>query len=400
MFRKIIYVFLIIISTSSCLDPYDINISDYEDLLVVDALITDEVKNHRVYLSRSVPNLDEMPEVETGAIVVITDENNVEEVLTEVGPGIYETDKLQFIARIGGTYTLNITTRSGDKYRSSPCTILPATIIDNVHFKAAKEWNDDETEELYGVNIMVDGSSYEGGYVRWLYDEDWKFRVPFPVMMDYNYALGDWEFVTPKNVTCWKNNISNQVVIHSFENQNSAELKDKKVCFVPSEATDKLSVRYSILVKQVSISKEEYEFWNKLKISTEDVGDVFGKQPFSIEGNIKNVYNPKEPVLGYFQTGSAVKQRLYINRQEINELELPVIKYDFGCRVDSFMVDGFSFNSPLEIYESQVLSGPYNLHDVIYAENSMAVIGLLLARPVCSDCTLTGESKQPDFWEE
>ncbi|MBR8536804.1 DUF4249 domain-containing protein [Carboxylicivirga sediminis] len=400
MYRKIVYVFLLTFCMISCLEPYDVDIADYEDLLVVDALITDEAKNHRVYLSRSVPNLDETPQVESGALVIITDEDNNEEVLTEISPGVYETDKLQFKAKVGGTYSLSIRTSAGETYLSSPCTLLPPTSIDNVHFRVAKEWNVDETEELFGVNILVDGSSYDGGYVRWLYDEDWKFRVPFPILMEYNYELGDWEHVAPANVTCWKNSISDQVVIHSFGNQNSAELKDKKVCFVPSEVTDKLSVRYSILVKQLSISKEEYEFWNKLKISTEDVGDVFGTQPFSIRGNIKNVNNPKEPVLGYFQTGSAVTHRIYIDRNEIADLELPIIKYDHGCRVDSFIADGLSYNSPLEIYEALVQTGSYNLYDAIYAENSMAVIGLLLARPVCSDCTLTGNDQQPDFWED
>ncbi len=400
MYRKIAYVFLLTFCMISCLEPYDVDIADYEDLLVVDALVTDEVKNHRVYLSRSVPSLDETPQVESGALVIVTDENNNEEVLTEISPGVYETDKLQFTARVGGTYTLSIRTATGDTYQSSPCTILPPTTIDNVHYKVAKEWNADETEELYGVNILVDGSSYEGGYVKWLYDEDWKFRVPYPIMLDYDYALNDWQYVKPENVICWKKNASKEVVIHSFTNQNTEILKDKMVCFVPSELTDKLSVRYSILVKQVSITKEEYEFWNKLKISTEDVGDVFGTQPFSIRGNIKNVENPKEPVLGYFQTGSVVSKRLYIDRKELDDMQLPNIKYNFGCRLDSFVADGLSYSSALEIYEELVLPGGYNLHDAIYADNSLAVIGLLLTRPVCSDCTLTGESQQPDFWED
>lgn len=400
MLQKIICVFVLSISLFSCLEPYDVNVSDYEDLLVVDALITDEAKNHRVYLSRSVPNLDETPEVESGALVVITDENNVEEVLTEISPGVYETDQLQFVARIGGTYTLSIITRNGDKYRSSPCTILPVTNIDNVHFKAGKEWNSDKTTELLGINILVDGRAFEGGYVRWMYDEDWKFRTPFPSRMRYDYSIDDWEYILPENNICWKDNESDEVVIHSFSNQNQPDIKNWKVCFVPSETTDKLTVRYSINVKQLSISQDEYEFWNKLKISTEGVGDVFGTQPFSISGNITNIADDKEPVLGYFQTGSVVSKRIFINRKEITEMGLPVFRYDQGCRLDTIKVDGMAYTSALEIYEKLVLTGAYSLFDAVYAETGFGISGLLLTNPVCSDCTLTGESQQPDFWEE
>jgi hypothetical protein len=235
--------------------------------------------------------------------------------------------------------------------------------------------------------------------VRWIYDEDWRFRIPYPVRLDYNYSLGDWEYIRIENEYCWKNNISNQIVIHSFANQNNSELKDKEVCFVPSEDTDKLTVRYSVNVKQLSISKQEYEFWNKLQISTENVGDVFGTQPFSITGNIKNVDDDKEPVLGYFQTGSVMAKRLYVDRADVEELNLPIMKYNAGCSIDSFEVDGYAYTSALQIYEDHVANGSYNLHDAIYGDG-LSIIGLLLARPVCSDCTKTGTLTKPDFWED
>ena len=400
MNRIIVITFLLAISISSCLEPYEVDISNYEDLLVVDALITDEVKNHRVYLTRSVPNLDTEPSVESGALVMITDETGKEEVLTEIEPGVYETDQLQFIARVGGTYTLTIRTSNGNTYQSEPCTIVPKSSINKVHYKKGKEWNVDETEEFEGIHILVDGTASEDTYVRWLYDEDWKFKVPYPVLMDYNYQTQDWEYMKIENEYCWKSYDSNQVLIHSFSNQENPTIKNREVCFVPSEVTDKLTVRYSVLVKQLSISKQEYEFWNKLKISTEDVGDVFGSQPFSITGNIQNTNDAKEPVLGYFQTGSVASERLYINRQEIADIELPIRSYKEGCRVDSFKADGLSYSSALEIYETLVVSGPYNLHDAIYSDMSMAVIGLLLAPPPCSDCTVTGNPQKPDFWED
>jgi len=399
MLKNITYVFLLL-GLLSCLEPYDVDISNYKDLLVVDALITDEVKNHHVYLSRSVPNLDEEPQLETGALVTITDENDFEEVLTEIEPGVYETDPLQFIARVGGTYVLNIRTRGGVNYQSSPCTIQAKTQIEDVYYKAGKQWSDDETEEWNGIHIMVDGNSHQGGYVRWMYDEDWKFKVPYPHRVEFNYIINDWDFLLPDNVVCWKKDFSNEIVIHSFSNQSNSQIKGKKICFVPSEVTDKLTVRYSILVKQLSISKEEFEFWNKLKMTTKDVGDAFGLQPFSISGNIRNLEDHKEPVLGYFQTGGVETKRMYINRKEISDKDIPIMAYNHNCSLEEFLTDESGYSSTVEMYEELVLAGSFAAFDVIYDDMGFSVIGLKLSRPVCADCTLTATSQRPDFWED
>ncbi|WP_430811398.1 MULTISPECIES: DUF4249 domain-containing protein [unclassified Carboxylicivirga] len=398
MTQKTLLTLFVLAGLWSCLEPYEVNLSDYEDLLVVDALITDENKSHYVRLSRSLSNSGDWPTMESGAFVSISDQKGNEEVLTETAAGIYQTDPMHFIARVGSTYTLNIRTAGGEEYRSSPCTLLPKTDIDKVHFKASRQWNDDKTEEWPGLDIMVDGDAYQGAYVRWLYEEDWKFEVPFPTRIEYNYSTLNWEYVTPKNEICWKNERSSGVFIHSFANQESSSLKNKKVCFVPSLHTDKLTVRYSILVRQLSISQEEYAFWNKLKISTENVGDVFGTQPFSIQGNVENVNEKNEPVLGYFQTGSVTAKRLYINRREMDDLGLPIQPYDFGCSLDSFMVDGFSFTSALQIYEEMVLNGNFHAHDGIYPENGVNLVGLMLSREKCADCRYTGDLQAPDFW--
>ncbi|TRX71690.1 DUF4249 domain-containing protein [Carboxylicivirga sp. M1479] len=400
MYRKLFYALIISIALYSCLEPYKLDVSDYENLLIVDALITDEDKNHQVYLSRSISNLDEEPQKVSNALVIIRDQFNNEEVLTEIAPGIYETDSFQFKVQVGNTYVLSIRTTDGQEYESVACEILPKSSINKVHYKRGKDWSADQTQEFLGLDIMVDGGSYNGGFVRWIYDEDWKFKVPFPTKMAYDEESDDWVLIPAENVQCWKHSQSNKMVVHSFANQSNTQIKNKKVCFVPSKATDKLSVRYSILVKQLSISRNEFDFWSKLKVSSEDVGDFAGTQPFSIVGNIKNINNPKEPVLGFFQTGSVSSKRLYINRSDATDLGLPIIPYDHNCRVDSFKVDGKPYTSLMEIYEQQVLNGSYYMHDGIFDENSGRLAGFLLTSPKCADCQVTGNINKPWFWED
>ena len=67
-------------------------------------------------------------------------------------------------------------------------------------------------------------------------------------------------------------------------------------------------LQYSILVKQYSISKSEFDFWDNLKKINDKSGDIFEYQPYPVNSNIHNVNNTKDRVLGYFQV-SAVKQK-------------------------------------------------------------------------------------------
>lgn len=398
--KRIAYILLAVVSFTSCLEPYEINIEDYEDLLVVDALITDELKNHKVILSRSTSTLNQTPKRESGALVIITDEEGYEEVLTEIEPGVYETDMRQFLAHEGVSYVLSIQTVTGEKYTSKPCLIQPKTVIEDIHYLPGKDWNEDQSQEFQGLRVLVDGTAQGVNYVRWMYEETWMFKVPYPTQVEYDYDELRWQYISPINVLCWKDSKSNSILIHSSAEQRNAEFFDKQVCFIPTSISDKLTVRYSILVKQLSISKDEYEFWKKLKFTTEDSGDPFGIQPYSIIGNIRNVINKNEPVLGYFQTASVVSKRIYINRDQIEKLNLPIMEFNYGCQLNNFYLKDSDYGSALDMYEGLVLNGSFSLFDAIYEQGSIEPAGLMLSSPRCSDCTKTGTLLKPDFWND
>lgn len=397
---KMKYLVFILVAVSSCLEPYELNIKNSENLLVVDGLVTDEIKNHRIILTRSISKLGQTPPKESGALVIISDNMGNEEVLTEVEPGVYETDWRQFKAEVGNTYVLSIQTAVGDKYKSTACTIQPKSIIKNIYFAAGKDWSEDQSVEFDGIKILLDGNAEDVGYVRWLYEEDWKFRVPYPTQVEYNYESLRWQYISPVNVTCWKTSHSNNINIHSCKNQEVEDFFDKQVCFVPTLTSDKLTIRYSVLVKQLSISEEEYVFWERLKATSEHAGDLFGKQPYSIVGNVNCVSNENEPVLGYFQTGSVVSERIFIDREEIEKLNLPIMGFTDGCQLNNFYLKDYDYGNALDMYKSLVLNGSFALYDAIYEQGSIEPAGLMLSSPRCSDCTKTGSNIKPKFWED
>ncbi len=390
---------VLIVALGSCLDPYSVNIDGYDNLLVVDGLITDEDKEHQIILRRSTSDISMPSAYEPNATVKIIEDSGIEHLLSEVNPGIYKTDKNSFQAILGKTYALSIQTSDGKQYTSNPCELLPHSRLDRIHYKKNVKWDINEEYQNEGLSIYVDGSGVMDSYVRWIYEEDWKFNVPYPERWIYDENK-ELQSITPMNQFCWSKEWSINANVHSFQNQINPKILNKEVQFVPTGLSNKMSIRYSILVKQLTISRAEYEFWSQLKESTENVGGVFASQPYSIKGNVRNVADETEPVLGYFQVGSVVSERIYINKADVTDLDLPMVSPTEGCRLDSFLVDGISYFSPYQIYEEQVLNGSLNFHEPVYADASMDVIGLLLSINMCADCTLKGVIDPPDFWED
>lgn len=393
MLRNITLLFFLLVYMSSCVEPYNVVVSKYKDLLVVDAQITNENKSHEVKLTRSIANLDVTPTLETDAVVIISCDDGTNEILKEVEPGVYKTDSVNFIVKVGGVYTLSIQTSNGKKYHSDKCEILEPTEIDRVYFDR-NELISVNNESLEGISFFVDGKAAENSYLRWMYEEGWKFSVPYPTRIgfDENNKL---KHIPSKNRYCWKKSSSNQILIQSLQSQNTTEIKGKEVCFIPSDNTDKFNMKYAINIKQLRISKKEYDFLDKLKESSEEVGDISGTQPFSIKGNIISDTDEDEPVLGYFQTGSVTSSRVFIDHDEA--LSLPLFLRDNTpyCPLDTVLLDNERYKVLYDIYEKFDINGSKRVFDVLPLNS-----GLLFVYPRCCDCSVTGSLKKPLYWED
>ncbi|MCU4166189.1 DUF4249 domain-containing protein [Carboxylicivirga caseinilyticus] len=399
MLRKIISGFVLILIAYSCIEPYSLNIDGYDNLLVVDALITDENVAHTVLLRRSTTNIEEESPYESGASVYVTNATGQQYYFAEFSPGTYKSDSTELIVKQGDKFTLHIQTSDGNTYQSDECEILAKTEIDKVYFSKNTEWDENDEYENVGISIYVDGSASESAYVRWKYEEDWKFKTPFPE----RYAFDEDEELVElpiENYYCWKHNSSNNINVYSFGDQVGGNINSREINFITTGLNDRLTIRYSINVKQLSISREEYEYWRKLSESTEAVGDVFAKQPFSLVGNIQNLNDESEPVLGYFQTGSVVSKRLYINTDDIKDFDVPMYSIYDNCSLDTATVDGITYNTIYEVYVGKVVNGNWNFYDPIYDEMGFSVVAMLLSSQICSDCTVRGAINPPNFWEE
>ncbi len=407
--KKLFLIFcIVLLALTTCIDPYFLNLEEYESLLVVDGLITDQPVPYTIKLSRTFQNEEILPVAVSNAEVSVQDENGIIAVFQEEDPGIYRSDSANFLGRVGGIYTLLIKTDDGLEYESDPCSMMGVPGIDSIYFVYDKELINNGTEEEEGIRIYLDAGNKneECKYFRWEFDEVWIFRIPYPV--NYKYIGGGKVELIPnvENHICWKFGQSKDVLIHSTELQKISQVSRQALNFIASGKSDRLQRQYSIHVKQYSLSESEYEFWNNLKQVSESGGDIFEKQPFSIIGNIHCINREDEKVLGYFQVSAVTKMRKYITRGQLVDMDIPFYKYP--CESVEY--------SPYDLYGPNL---PYPVPPEIYDEvyNRFIRLGYAFIRPTdeivpgsgvitkfvfatkeCSDCSLTGDPNKPDFW--
>jgi hypothetical protein len=141
-------------------------------------------------------------------------------------------------------------------------------------------------------------------------------------------------------------------------------------------------LRYSLLVKQFTVSKNAYTFWNAVKESNSDDELLYSKQPYQVRGNVFNTSDDTEPVLGYFHVAGISEKRVFVDRPKA-----PVpLRYSV-CELDE---------ADFEAYGQRHMADP-----VYYPIFAIESPGGRRAIPPkgCVDCTLKGgTTEKPDFW--
>ncbi|MEX0313873.1 MAG: DUF4249 family protein, partial [Allomuricauda sp.] len=100
-----------------CIEEFEPKINDFEDFLVVEATISNEMKHQIIYLDRTYRFEDETDSLGTsaskiGAQVRVLDNIGNEYVFNETEPGVY-TSTAPFKAESNVNYQLKITTDDG-----------------------------------------------------------------------------------------------------------------------------------------------------------------------------------------------------------------------------------------------------------------------------------------------
>ena len=297
---RLVVILLILLNTDSCIINYVPKIGDYEEVLVVEGLITDQPEINTIKISKSQPIWKrQFPWPLTGCIVTISDNLGQNYKLKETSTiGVYITDPASFRGVVGREYTLHVKTTSESvnlSYESLPMKMIPVPPIDSIYYE--KKIFAQSALPVEGCNIYLNthDPSNNCRFYRWEYSETWEFHIPF----DF-----------PNNV-CWLSNNPAEILI-----KNASSLSDASINRLPvisiTDPVDRLSVKYSILVNQFSLNEDEYFYWERIKNMANPAGGLYDIIPASIPNNIYCLEEPYKKVVGYFSVSAMTSKRLFI----------------------------------------------------------------------------------------
>ncbi|MBX2940997.1 MAG: DUF4249 domain-containing protein [Cyclobacteriaceae bacterium] len=300
---------LVYLLVASCISPFEPVIVKDNPKLTVDGLITDQPGPYRITLRYSAPYVNDetvFSRYEANASVSIFDDLGNSETLSYKEYGVYETLP-DFIGKVGRSYSLNIKVPNGKTYQSQPEQLRQTAAIDSVYTTY---------EELHGVYLRGLFSLYldfsDPIESKDFYQWDWvhyKFEPYCLISYKYNRAVNCCG-------PCWSiDRCYGCIHIQSDKFYNGQKVKRIAITTIPYETKDP----YFIIIKQKSLTESAYKFWQSVSEQIENAGGIFDKPPVTIKGNIVNINDPTEQVLGFFGASSIVEKSIYIPRNKIDK---------------------------------------------------------------------------------
>ncbi len=406
-----VYLILLVLFATSCIEEIDTTSFTYEKLLVVDANISDQAKAHEVRLFYTSPidgDVDDTFNAATGATVWVEDNLGIRTYFTEQSSGNY-LSSAAFAGEAGKSYTLFITTREGKRYQSSVEKLVAAPEITGIYNRFAVEPVGQEAISTPGIQFFIDveDDSQSTQFYRYEWTDAHQVIVPFPKKYETTiiYPGGMSEpiyILDPFNINvseCYRESRFDEVVLASSASNSNRELREIPIFFSEASNFD-VTTKYSIEVTQRAISVQAYGYYRKIEMFNESNGSLFDKQHGAIVGNILSMDSPDEKVLGYFEVSGASSKRVFLEPFQLDEKVMDYVvrtceEYD----VLEFEGDLNSFYKATGVPE--ILWGDELVKRAFYEVYDYDPLNdtKFLAHRLCIDCRTRGSLGKPEWWQ-
>lgn len=292
--------------------------------------------------------------------------------LTEAGNGKYIHNQLPLV--YGNEYRLKIKTQGNKEYVSDYVVARRSPEIDSITWK----------KDVDGMKIFVSthDDANDTRYYNWKFEETWEIRSFFTAEFEY---IGGTTIIGAPNYwhyRCWLYDSSSTINLGTTAQLQKDIVSEKQIQFIPF-GSDKLSYRYSILVRQEALSKGAYEYFQLMKKNTESIGTIFDPQPSELRGNIKCVTDPSENVIGYVNASGISEKRIFITS----------VQSAWSFFQDCETIDVFNHPDSISKWVPQYL--PWGAQYTL----SGAIEYYYMAPEVCVDCEVRGgDLNMPSYW--
>lgn len=381
--KKYNWFYVLLVLMMGCREEFSPNIDPADtNLLVVEGFISTNGELSQIKMSRTGNLNDQGFTVESNATLELRGENSGSYQFAENTAGTYS---MSAILPHTQKYRLGIRLKNNEEYQSDLMQPLFSSEIEDLNWKKG--------ESGVTIQLTTQGTD-ENQYFLWQIEENWLYRSA--IGSSYRY-LADQEIMEEVTAAtsvsrCWNDNRIQRIVIDNAARFSDDKISNKEITVVPN-FSEKLGIRYSILVKQITLDRAGFDFWEIMRKNTEDIGGIFSPLPSLIGGNIKKLDTPNSTAVGYVSMGIASQKRIYINTEEIRPWPVNIPDYD-ACVVRPDTI------SPKD-YSRFFRSGDLMPVMPIFGDLSPVPISFRAATKFCADCRERGGSVvRPDFWED
>ncbi len=352
-------------------------VSDYSNFLVIEGIVKAGGDTSYIKLTRTRSLDDTTTEIaEANATITLQSKSGANYVFQNKGNGNYQLPPTTLST--GESYRMLITTLFGDSWESDyvPVKITPA--IDSV------SWTRDS-----GLNINVSTKDLTGNtrFYRWDFTETWEYNSYYDGDIGYDFVRDSFYYLDSSRITkrCWQSYQSTDILLGTTKGLSQDVVDNQRINIIP-KGSDRLSVRYSILVNQYALTQPAFEYWQLVRKNSRELGSIFGTQPAELFGNFRCTSRPEQAVVGYLSISTVASKRLFIRQQE-------VLDWQSGTTLDQLC-------KPLIIDRADLastLQRNRNLWIAYFVGTGFS--GVALADENCIDCRLRGGTiKKPSFW--
>lgn len=303
---KLFVRFSWVLLLAGCLSPIDFPAENLGGKLVISGQIS-PLKEQNIIQIGTTADSKRLPFPISGAVVTLFDDvgGSYTYVENPEKPGFYILPDVEGVP--GRTYHIVVTTPEGNIYQSVEETMPEqAGQLATTYEILFEEFTDGEgtisTEpfiKVYANSILP--VTTEPSYLKWSVDEVFKlsptdFPDPFGIVPPPCYIE---QSADPQRVALFD---GSEVKATSIDNM-----------LVASRLINWTFVeRHYFTTTQSSLTPEAYDYWRKVNVLANQVGSIFDTPPAEIKGNMYNVNDPSDKVLGYFQAANQTYDRFFI----------------------------------------------------------------------------------------
>jgi hypothetical protein len=384
--RRIFYFVVFVFTAGGCKESYEPSITSAgSGYLVVEGFINSGHGPTTIRLTRTTQLQIASAKAEVGAQVKVEGDDGNTFILIDSLNGTYGRPQLSLKSNI--KYRLHIKTADAREYASDYSQVRHTPPIDSITWQMEND----------GVRIYANTHDPQNltKYYQWKYEETWEIHSAYYSSLIYRRDASnritallwrdtDFHKVDTTIYKCWNSLASTSIILGSSEKLSS------DVIYLPVQfiepGSEKLSVLYSMNLKQYAMTQDAYLFMEKMKKNTEQVGTLFDAQPSQITGNIKCLSNQDEPVIGFVEVTDEQTKRIFIYRSQVSG-------WNYGTACQQYLINNTV--DDMNKYGGDLYPTVANTIDLLTG-NPIDFFAANMES--CMDCTTRGVNRKPTFW--